>query len=109
MRRFKAMVTNLLKSIGYNVQKIRFIPTSGWTGDNVVKKSDKMPWYDGPTLYQAFDEFVEPEKPINKPLRLPIQDVYSITGVGTVPVGRIETGRMKVGDKVIVMPEGVCR
>jgi elongation factor 1-alpha len=99
----KAMVTNLLKSIGYNVQKIRFIPTSGWTGDNVVKKSDKMPWYDGPTLYQAFDEFVEPEKPINKPLRLPIQDVYSITGVGTVPVGRIETGRMKVGDKVIVM------
>jgi elongation factor 1-alpha len=103
----KAMVTNLLKSIGYNVQKIRFIPTSGWTGDNVVKKSDKMPWYDGPTVYQAFDEFVEPEKPINKPLRLPIQDVYSITGVGTVPVGRIETGRMKVGDKVIIMPEGI--
>ncbi|MEM3124401.1 MAG: translation elongation factor EF-1 subunit alpha [Candidatus Nitrosocaldus sp.] len=102
----KAMVTNLLKSIGYNVAKVRFVPTSGWAGDNVVKKSDKMPWYDGPTLLQALDEFVEPEKPVNKPLRLPIQDVYSITGVGTVPVGRVETGRVKVGDKVIVMPEG---
>ena len=65
-----------------------------------------MPWYDGPSLVQALDEFVEPEKPITKPLRIPIQDVYSITGVGTVPVGRIETGRMKPGDKIVVMPEG---
>jgi elongation factor 1-alpha len=94
----------LLRTIGYNVKKTRFVPTSGWTGDNIIKKSDKMTWYDGPTLFEALDEFEEPPKPINKPLRLPIQDVFSITGVGTVPVGRIETGRLKVGDKVIIAP-----
>ena len=103
----KAMVANLLKPIGYNVDKIPFIPTSGWKGDNLVDKSPNMPWYDGPTLLQALDQLEEPPKPIDKPLRLPIQDVYSITGVGTVPVGRIETGKMKVGDKVIIMPAGV--
>lgn len=102
----KAIVENLLKSVGYNLAKIKFIPTSGWMGDNLTKKSDKMPWYDGPTLMEAFDEFEEPEKPINKPLRIPIQDVYSITGAGTVPVGRVETGKMKPNDKVIVMPDG---
>ncbi|MEM2761109.1 MAG: translation elongation factor EF-1 subunit alpha [Nitrososphaerales archaeon] len=102
----KAIVEHLLKGVGYNTAKVRFIPTSGWKGDNLIKKSENMPWYDGPTLVQALDEFVEPEKPITKPLRVPIQDVYSITGVGTVPVGRIETGKMKPGDKIIVMPEG---
>jgi elongation factor 1-alpha len=102
----KAIVEHLLKGVGYNTAKIRFIPTSGWKGDNLSKKSANMPWYDGPTLVQTLDEFVEPEKPVDKPLRLPIQDVYSITGVGTVPVGRIETGKMKPNDKIIVMPEG---
>jgi len=102
----KAIVEHLLKSVGYNTAKVRFIPTSGWKGDNLIKKSENMSWYDGPTLVQALDEFQEPEKPITKPLRIPIQDVYSITGVGTVPVGRIETGKMKPNDKIIVMPEG---
>lgn len=102
----KAIVEHLLKGVGYNTAKVRFIPTSGWKGDNLSKKSENMPWYDGPTLVQTLDEFVEPEKPINKPLRIPIQDVYSITGVGTVPVGRIETGTMKPNDKIVVMPEG---
>ena len=100
-------VENLLKASGYNVTKIRFIPISGWTGENLVKASTNMPWYKGPTLLQALDEFVEPPKPIEKPLRLPIQDVYTITGVGTVPVGRIETGKIKVGDSVSIMPEGL--
>ncbi|RLG60849.1 translation elongation factor EF-1 subunit alpha [Candidatus Geothermarchaeota archaeon] len=103
----KNEVSRLLKTLGFKVDKIRFIPVSAWTGDNVIRKSDKMPWYDGPTLIEALDEFVEPPKPVDKPLRLPIQDVYSITGVGTVPVGRIETGRLKVGDKVVFMPPGL--
>jgi elongation factor 1-alpha len=103
----KMDVENLLKASGYNVTKIRFIPVSGWTGENLVKKSDNMPWYKGPTLLQALDEFVEPPKPIDKPLRLPVQDVYTITGVGTVPVGRVETGKVKVGDSVVIMPEGL--
>src|SRR5580658_5440497 len=98
---------NLLKASGYNTTKIRFIPISGWTGENLVKPSTNMPWYKGPTILQALDEFTEPPKPLDKPLRLPIQDVYTITGVGTVPVGRIETGRFKVGDTVSIMPEGM--
>jgi elongation factor 1-alpha len=103
----KQDVENLLKASGYNVTKIRFIPISGWTGENEVKPSTNMPWYKGPTLLQALDEFTEPPKPIDKPLRLPIQDVYTITGVGTVPVGRVETGKIKVGQSVVIMPEGL--
>ena len=103
----KTDVEALLKASGYNTSKIRFIPISGWTGENEVKASTNMPWYKGPTLLQALDEFTEPPKPIDKPLRLPIQDVYTITGVGTVPVGRVETGVMKVGQSVIIMPEGI--
>jgi elongation factor 1-alpha len=80
------------------------IPISAWEGDNVVKKSDKMPWYNGPTLIEALDQIPEPPKPTDKPLRIPIQDVYSIKGVGTVPVGRVETGILKVGDVVIFEP-----
>jgi len=100
----KKEISRMLRLVGYNPDKINFVPTSGWTGDNLVKKSDKMPWYKGPTLYEALDAFKMPPKPIDKPLRLPIQDVYTITGVGTVPVGRVETGVLKEGDKVIFMP-----
>lgn len=100
-------VTKLFKGIGYKMEEIPMIPISGYNGDNVVKKSDKMPWYKGPTLIEALDQFIkEPEKPTGKPLRLPIQDVYTITGVGTVPVGRVETGVMKTGDKLVFMPSG---
>ena len=86
------------------VEKIRFIPVSGWTGENLVKRSDKMPWYTGPTLIEALDLLEIPAKPTNKPLRIPIQDVYSITGIGTVPVGRVETGTLKPGDNIVFMP-----
>lgn len=102
----KDHVEKMLKMVGYNTAKINFIPISGWKGDNLVKRSDKMAWYKGPTLAEALDMFDPPEKPIGKPLRIPVQDVYSITGVGTVPVGRVETGKMKSGDKVVVMPSG---
>ncbi|MFG1519252.1 MAG: translation elongation factor EF-1 subunit alpha [Thermoplasmataceae archaeon] len=98
----KAEVEKFLQTIGYKNAPI--IPLSGYKGDNVTKLSPNMPWYKGPTLLQALDNLTVPEKPTNKPLRLPIQDVYSITGIGTVPVGRIETGILKVGDKVIFLP-----
>jgi len=100
----KNEVSHMLKLVGYNPDKINFVPTSGWTGDNLVKPSEKMPWYKGPTLYSALDSFELPPKPINKPLRLPVQDLYTITGVGTVPVGRVETGVLKEGDTVVFMP-----
>jgi len=103
----KQDVENLLKIVGYDIKKVQIVPVSGWTGENLIKKSTNMPWYKGPTLFEVLDSFSEPPKPINKPLRVPIQDVYTITGVGTVPVGRVETGKMKVGDTVIIMPEGI--
>jgi elongation factor 1-alpha len=100
-------VSDLLKITGYRVENISFVPTSGWTGDNLAERSKNMTWYKGPTLVQALDNFTVPAKPVDKPLRLPIQDVYTITGVGTVPVGRVETGVMKVGDQIIIMPSGI--
>ena len=103
----KGIVEKMLKMVGYNTSKVSFIPVSAWKGDNLVKKSENMAWYKGSTLAEALDSFTPPEKPINKPLRIPVQDVYTITGVGTVPVGRVETGKMKTNDKVIVMPSGV--
>jgi elongation factor 1-alpha len=103
----KESVEKMLKLVGYNTAKINFIPVSGWKGDNLIKKSENMPWYKGPTLVEALDIFEAPAKPIGKPLRIPVQDVYSITGVGTVPVGRVETGKIKANDKVIVMPSGI--
>ncbi|AIC15681.1 translation elongation factor EF-1 subunit alpha [Nitrososphaera viennensis] len=102
----KDSVEKMLKSVGFNVAKVNFVPVSGWKGDNLVKRGDNMPWYKGPTLAEALDAFEPPEKPIGKPLRVPIQDVYTITGVGTVPVGRVETGKMRPNDKVVVMPSG---
>ena len=103
----KGIAEKMLKMVGYNTSKVNFVPVSGWKGDNLAKKSENMGWYKGPTLLEALDSFEPPEKPIGKPLRIPIQDVYSITGVGTVPVGRVETGVVKANDKVIVMPAGV--
>jgi elongation factor 1-alpha len=104
----KADVEKLLKGIGYKTETIPFIPVSAYVGDNVVKKSDKMPWYKGATITETLDSYIkEPEKPTQKPLRLPVQDAYSITGVGTVPVGRVETGILKAGDTIVFEPSGV--
>ena len=103
----KAQLSNFLKAIGYDVSKVLFIPYSALQGDNVKTKSDKMAWYNGPTLLASLDLFTMPAKPTDKPLRLPIQDVYSVSGFGTVPVGRVETGTIKAGDQIIIMPSGV--
>jgi elongation factor 1-alpha len=100
----KEKVSLKLKSVGYNLDNIKFVPTASFLGENLAKKSDKMPWYTGPCLLEAINLFNAPEKPVDLPLRLPIQDVYEIKGIGAVPVGRIETGIMKVNDKVIVVP-----
>ncbi len=94
----------LLKGIGFKIEEIQFIPTSGYKGDNVAKKSENMPWYKGPTIIEALDMFKVPDQPVDKPLRLPIQDIYSITGVGTVPVGRVETGILRVNDTIKFVP-----
>lgn len=102
----KQQLEYLLKTVGFDVSNIPIIPISGWYGDNLMKLSDKTPWYKGSTLLDAFDNLSLPPKPIDKPLRLPVQDVYTITGVGTVPVGRVETGVLREGDTVIFSPSG---
>ncbi len=103
-KKIKEDVSALLKTAGYDPAKINFIATSGFVGDNITKKSENMKWYKGPTLLEQFDLFEEPKKPTELPLRMPIQDVYTITGVGTVPVGKIETGKMKIGEKIVILP-----
>ena len=103
----KAELEKLLKGIGYNPANVAFVPCSGYAGANLTKKSPDMPWYTGPTLMEVIDTFKVPPKPVDKALRLPIQDVFTITGHGTVPVGRVESGKLKPNDAVIVMPSGV--
>ncbi|MCZ7393402.1 MAG: translation elongation factor EF-1 subunit alpha [Candidatus Methanoperedens sp.] len=100
----KAELGTLLKMVGYKPDEMNFIPTSAFKGDNLAKLSENTKWYTGPTLLAALDMLKEPEKPTSLPLRIPVQDSYTISGIGTVPVGRVETGKMKPGDKVIFMP-----
>jgi len=117
-------VSNYVKKIGYNPKTIAFVPISGWHGDNMIQKTDNMKWYkgwtserkneagklekvSGYTLFEALDAIVPPTRPSGKPLRLPLQDVYKIGGIGTVPVGRVETGVIKAGMVVTFAPANV--
>eukprot|EP01121_Diplochlamys_sp_Union-15-3_P010329 TRINITY_DN288_c0_g1_i9.p1 TRINITY_DN288_c0_g1~~TRINITY_DN288_c0_g1_i9.p1 ORF type:complete len:450 (+),score=117.16 TRINITY_DN288_c0_g1_i9:108-1457(+) len=108
--RFKEIVdevSNYLKKVGYNPKQVPFIPISGWHGDNMLEKSTNMTWWKGPTLLEALDAVKEPKRPVDKPLRIPLQDVYKIGGIGTVPVGRVETGIIKPGQIVTFAPVGL--
>lgn len=102
----KEDVSALLKMVGYKPDGINFIPTSALFGANISEHSKDTPWYKGPTILEGLDLFTAPEKPTGLPLRIPVQDAYTISGIGTVPVGRVETGTMKPGDKVTFMPSG---
>jgi len=121
-KRFDEIVTevsNYLKKIGYNPKAIPYVPISGWHGDNMLEPSDKMGWYkgwsverkegnaSGKTLLEALDAILPPARPTDKALRLPLQDVYKIGGIGTVPVGRVETGIMKPGMVVTFAPQNL--
>ncbi|MEK6845958.1 MAG: EF-Tu/IF-2/RF-3 family GTPase, partial [Nanoarchaeota archaeon] len=106
-KRYKEVVEDVkihAKQAGWNIDKVRFMPMASLIGENITKKTTKMPWWTGDCLLDAINKFDVPNKPVNLPLRLPLQDVYNITGIGVVPVGRIETGIMKVNDKIIFVP-----
>jgi len=115
----KKEVQGYIKKVGYNPKACAIVPISGWVGDNMVEASANMPWYkgwtrelkdkkyEGKTLYDAIDNITPPERPVSKPLRLPLQDVYKIGGIGTVPVGRVETGVIKAGMVVTFSPAAV--
>jgi len=100
-------VSGFLKKVGYNPDKVPFVPISGWHGDNMIERSTNLPWYKGPTLLEALNQVDVPKRPSDKPLRLPLQDVYKIGGIGTVPVGRVETGVLKPGMIVTFAPVGL--
>jgi len=100
----KAEVSALLAGAGYKPDEITFVPCSAQLGDNVYDKSGNMSWYSGPTLFEAIDAITMPPKPTDRPLRLPIQDVYKISGIGTVPVGKVETGVLHSGKTVVFNP-----
>ena len=103
----KKEVSEFLKKVGYKPDTIPFIPISGWNGDNMLERSTNTGWYKGPTLIEALDKIEPPKRPTEKPLRLPLQDVYKIGGIGTVPVGRVETGVLKPGMTVSFAPADV--
>jgi len=100
-------VSGFIKKIGFNPEKVPFVPISGWVGDNMLEPSENLPWWKGLTLLEALDSVTPPKRPVDKPLRVPLQDVYKIGGIGTVPVGRVETGVLKPGMNVIFAPSGI--
>jgi len=100
----KDELTKFLAKVGYKVDEIPFIPISGWVGDNMLESSTNMSWYKGDCLIKALDKITPPKRPLDKPLRLPLQDVYKIGGIGTVPVGRVETGKLKPGITAMFAP-----
>ena len=106
-KEIKEEVSNFLKKTGYDPEKIPFIPISGFHGDNMIEDSSNMGWYKGPNLLDSLDQAKPPKRPVDKPLRLPLQDVYKIGGIGTVPVGRVETGMIKPGMIATFAPNGV--
>jgi elongation factor 1-alpha len=100
----KKEVSTYIKKVGYAPKRVPFIPISGWLGDNMIEKSENLPWWKGGTLLEALDSIKPPKRPVEKPLRIPLQDVYKIGGIGTVPVGRVETGILKPGAIVTFAP-----
>ena len=103
----KDEISKLIASVGFKPSEVPFIPVSAFEGDNITEKSSNTPWYKGNTLVQELDALDEPDKPVDLPLRLPLHDVYSITGVGTVPVGRVETGVLNTAENIAFEPAGV--
>ena len=106
-KRYKEVVeqiSGLLKTVGYKTDEMHFIPVSAFAGDNAIKPSENMPWWKGLTMLKALDTITLPKKPTNLPLRWPVQDVYTITGIGTVPVGRVETGVITPDIKIVFQP-----
>jgi len=114
-------IGSYIKKVGYNPKQVPIVPISGWHGDNMVEESENMSWYKGwskeekgkdkpttgKTLFEAMDAILPPERPVSKPLRLPLQDVYKISGIGTVPVGRVETGKLQPGMVVTFAPAAI--
>ena len=111
-------MTKMITQAGFKPKQVAFIPYSGFKGENLVERTDKMPWYkgfevnisktekaSGYTLYDALEKVVRP--PVRKPdaeVRIPINGIYKIKGVGDVITGRVEQGTINAGDVCRVVP-----
>ncbi|CAG9782780.1 unnamed protein product [Diatraea saccharalis] len=96
-----------LKQAGFKDSDVMYVPCSGLTGENLVKSPSEpelVKWYQGPCLLDVIDKFNVPERPVSKPLRMSINDVFKGTGSGFCVAGRIENGVLNKGDKVLVCP-----
>jgi elongation factor 1-alpha len=102
-----AEVKDLLGQVNFDSEDASFIPISAFEGDNIAEASENTDWYDDDTVLEALNDLPEPQPPTDAPLRLPIQDVYTISGIGTVPVGRVETGILETGNNVSFQPSDV--
>lgn len=103
----KSEVSRLMKQVGYREDAFSFVPVSAYHGDNVVKSSNRIPWYKGLTLYQSLDTLRISERLTGQPFRLPVQHIFKVAGVGYIPVGKVETGNVKPGDIITFMPVNV--
>lgn len=103
----KAEYLEFLKQI--NITPKFVLPVSSFMGENIVKKSDKMPWYDGMCVLEVLDEFECEEDKADQPFRMPVQDVYKFTRNGDdrrIVAGTIETGSIRAGQEVVFYPSG---
>ena len=86
-----------------------FIPVCGRDGDNVASTAGSMPWYDGPTVIEALDQFPATRPGADKPFRMPVQDVYKFTSRNDdrrIVAGTVASGTARVGDEVVFYPSG---
>ena len=101
---FNSVKGELLKFLdSVKIKPSYVIPISAKEGDNIAKKSEKIRWYSSLTVLEALDAFETEKKAANKPLRLPVQDVYKIDDKRII-AGRIESGKIKKGDNIIFLP-----
>lgn len=103
----KKELSDYLKRVGYNPEKIPFIPVSGWNGDNLIERSVNMGWHKGQILLEAIDAIIPPNRPMDKPLRIPLLDSYKIGGIGTVPLGKVATGVIKSEMSITFAPSNI--
>ncbi|KAJ6237219.1 translation factor [Anaeramoeba flamelloides] len=96
----KKEIRRILKEYGYNPKRVPFIPVSGWKGENLIEKTEQLGWWKGPTFLEALNNLKAPSRKTIIPLRFTIRKPERISGIGTVVVGKVETGQVRVGQKL---------
>ncbi|KAI1288406.1 HBS1-like protein [Halotydeus destructor] len=108
--RYREIVQKLgqfLKQVGFKDSDVSFVPCSGLIGENLASRSKETKltsWYDGPCLVEVVDAFRPPERPISKPFRMSVADIFKGVSSGICVSGRIEAGAVQVGQKLTIMP-----